>query len=80
MAFGYLFLRKGLYASVILHFTINYLTMPLQVAGDPPALVQIFDVVLFLLIFIGAILFFYYIIRIYKFFVGELEAHEADVG
>jgi hypothetical protein len=74
LAFGYLFLRKGLYASVILHFTINYLTMPLQIAGDPPALVLIFDIVVFLLIFVGALFFFYYIWRIYKFLVGEVEA------
>jgi hypothetical protein len=72
LAFGYLFLRKGLYASVILHFTINYLTMPLQVAGDPPVLVLIFDIVLFLMIFIGAMFFIYYIKRIYEFLTKQI--------
>jgi hypothetical protein len=78
LAFGYLFIRKGLYASVMLHFTINYLSMPLEVASDPPALVLIFDIVLFLLIFVGAMFFIYYIKRIYEFLTKQIEAVEAN--
>jgi len=34
LAFGYLFLRVGLYASIMLHFTFDYLTMPLDLSSS----------------------------------------------
>jgi hypothetical protein len=77
LAFGYLFVRKGLHASMMLHLTINYLTMPLRVVGDPIALVVLFDIALVLLIAVGFILFVYYIIRIFRFIGKATKAPEA---
>jgi hypothetical protein len=34
IAFGYLFLRIGLYASIVLHFTFDYLSMPLDLTSS----------------------------------------------
>jgi hypothetical protein len=34
IAFGYLFLKKGLWASIMLHFTFDYLGMTAQVLGE----------------------------------------------
>ena len=34
LAFGYLFLRVGLYASIVLHFTFDYLSMPLDLSSS----------------------------------------------
>lgn len=34
IAFGYLFLRLGLYSCIMLHFTVDYLTIPMDVSGD----------------------------------------------
>ena len=77
LAFGYLFVRKGLYASMILHLTINYLTMPLRIVGDPLPLVLAFEIALVLMIFVGLILFVYYIIRILKFIGNAAKQAEA---
>lgn len=77
LAFGYLFVRKGLHASMMLHLTINYLTMPLRVVGDPIALVMLFDIALVLLIAVGFILFVYYIIRIFRFIGKATKSSEA---
>jgi hypothetical protein len=34
LAFGYLFLRLGLYAAIMLHFTVDYLGIPIEISGD----------------------------------------------
>ena len=68
MAMGYLYARYGIWASIILHFSIDYLTIPAYVF-DLPSLNIAMDLFIFIGVFIG--LYFLYIYSnafIMKFF------------
>lgn len=70
LALGYLFLRYGVYASIMLHFFIDYLSMPMEVwPGDGTDLA----LGLFLLVtmIVGAIYLVYYTVRAVELFSGR---------
>jgi len=68
VTFGYLFLRHGLAAAIVLHFAIDYRSMPIEVFGVSDG----YLIVLFLLwIGIGAIFTVYYLLRIGEFLTGK---------
>jgi hypothetical protein len=70
LALGYLFLRYGVYASIMLHFTIDYLSMPLEVwPGEGTDLA----LGLFLLVaaLVGVVYLGYYTIRALELFGGR---------
>jgi len=67
VTFGYLFLRHGLAAAVVLHFAIDYRGMPTEVFGFSEA----YMIVLFMLwIGLGAIFTVYYLLRVGEFLTG----------
>lgn len=68
VTFGYLFLRHGLAAAVVLHFVIDYRGMPTEIFGFS----QAYLVVLFWLwMAIGAVFAVYYVIRMTEFLTGK---------
>jgi DNA-directed RNA polymerase subunit RPC12/RpoP len=68
LALGYLFVTHGVYASILLHFSINFLTIPLQMANYPIGPSILFGLLIFFWIFIGIIYFGYYLARILLWF------------
>ncbi len=65
MAFGYLFMRKGLWAAIILHFTFDYLGMTTTVFLEWGIDINnLFNLVYIMLVVIGFILLVHYIIII----------------
>ncbi len=56
LAFGYLFLRFGLWASILLHFAFDYLSMPMEVNSSVTVLVLI-GLLMLIWIAIGAVQF-----------------------
>lgn len=79
IAFGYLFLKYGLPAAIVMHFATDYMTMPSQVFGFSNAL----DIMLVLLWFgLGIAFFIYYVLRIGEFLTGLkfLEERPQPVG
>lgn len=70
LAFGYLFLRYGIAASVTLHFGTDYLSMPSEVA-DSFALAVVTGIGAVVWAGFGLIFFAYYVTRIVEFFTGR---------
>jgi len=69
IAFGYLFLRLGLYASIMLHFTIDYLTIPMDISTS--ALVTVLlGISLLLWEVLGGVYLLVYVYKIYRFLIG----------
>lgn len=67
LMFGYLFLKFGLPSAIVLHFAIDYSSMPAEVFGLSDAYTT-FLILLWLAL--GAVFFVYYIIRIWEFLTG----------
>jgi len=68
LAFGYLFLRFGIAASIVLHFTFDYLSMPTELFGAD--LTVALGILLLVWLAAGAIFTGYYIMRIVEFVTG----------
>ncbi len=72
LAFGYLFLRHGLAAAVMMHFGTDYFSMPSQVfSTDTGALTMITIVLELFWVAVGAVFFAYFITRMAEFFSGK---------
>ncbi|WP_455393119.1 CPBP family intramembrane glutamic endopeptidase [[Eubacterium] cellulosolvens] len=67
-ALGYLFVRKGIFAAILLHFSINFLTIPLKLLNYPLVLNLIYFFIIMLFIGVGIIYFGYYFTRVVKLF------------
>jgi hypothetical protein len=66
IAFGYLFLKVGLYACIILHFSFDYLTIPLDV-WDNLAVLVVLGIVILVWEVVGTGYLISYLIRIFRF-------------
>jgi len=67
LALGFMYLKYGLYASIMLHFAFDYLSMPADVF-DSLAIAILTTVAVVIWAGIGAGFFTYYIVRIIEFF------------
>lgn len=80
---GFLFLRYGLYASIMMHFFVDYLAIPTYVFDSDAALVAV-GLLTLVIIAAGFICFVYYSGKILKFVFGWEIALEkpvtADIG
>lgn len=72
LAFGYIFLKHGLPAAILLHFAFDYLSMPLVIFDDSLAINMIVGIGVLLWAGLGAIFTIYFIIRIIEFISGRL--------
>ena len=74
ITFGYLFLRHGLAAAIVLHFAIDYRAMPAEVFGFSESILIALMLVWMAL---GAVFTVYYLLRVGEFFTGKkyLEEH-----
>jgi len=70
VAFGYLFLRYGIAASIVMHFSTDYLGMPMEVI-DSFGLQAITGIAVLLWIGFGALFFAYYSMRVVEFVTGR---------
>jgi len=70
LAMGYLFLREGLYASIMIHFFFDYLSMPLELDPSVSVVLIMFFLILAWLA-IGAVYFVYYSAKAVSFFLGK---------
>lgn len=70
LAFGYLFLRFGLAASILLHFATNYLGMPIEVFNNN-GLTIITGLGILIWLGFGVIFFAYYVTRVFEFLTGQ---------
>ena len=71
VAFGYLYLRHGLAASILLHFSFDYLSMPLLVFDGSLALTLTVGIGILLWIGLGLLFAIYFTIRIVEFLRGR---------
>jgi hypothetical protein len=70
LVLGYLFLRVGIYASILLHFFIDYLAMPTDVwTGD--AVTVLIGFLTLACIVMGAVYFIYYSNQAFTFLTGK---------
>jgi hypothetical protein len=67
LALGYLYVVKGVYASIILHFTINFLSIPLEMTNYPLAPSILFSLLIYFWLFIGFFYIFIYSKRLVQF-------------
>ena len=70
LAFGYLFLKFGLAASIMLHFATNYLGMPIEVFNST-GLTLITGLGILIWLGLGVMFFSYYLTRIGEFLTGR---------
>jgi hypothetical protein len=71
LALGYLFVVKGVYASIILHFTINFLSIPLEMTNFPLAPSVLFSLLIYFWLFIGFIYILVYSKRLVQTVAGS---------
>lgn len=71
VALGYIYLRHGLAASILLHFSFDYLSMPLLVFDDSIALALAVGVGILLWVGLGLLFVIYFTIRIVEFLSGR---------
>jgi hypothetical protein len=70
LALGYLFLRYGVYASIMLHFFIDFLSMPMEV-WPSGGLANVVIILLELgILLVGAAYFVYYVLKVLDFVNG----------
>lgn len=70
LALGYLFIRFGLYASIMLHFAFDYLSVPLEISNSLIVAVLI-GLVMLVWIAVGTAYFYYYTIRVVEYITGR---------
>lgn len=70
LAFGYLFLKFGLAASIMLHFATDYLGMPIEVFNST-GLTLVTGLGILIWLGFGAMFFSYYLTRIGEFLTGR---------
>ena len=71
LGFGYLFLRHGLPAAIVLHFAFDYMSMPSTVFPDSVGLTVAIVVGILLWAGLGSVFFVYYILRMAEFVTGR---------
>lgn len=72
VAFGYMFLKHGLPAAVMLHFSFDYLSMPIVIFDASMAAQMIVGIGILLWIGLGLIFTIYFSVRIVEFLSGRL--------
>ncbi|UCC92848.1 MAG: CPBP family intramembrane metalloprotease [Thermoplasmata archaeon] len=73
IAFGYLFLKKGLWASIMLHFTFDYLGMTAPVLGEWGVDAEsAMNAVYAFLVIVGIVVMVHYVVIVLKEGPGEL--------
>ena len=74
LAFGYLFLRLGLYACIMLHFLVDYLSVPLDLFPGSTALVLVLGLLILFWDLLGGFYILVYGKRILDFLMGRYAA------
>jgi len=71
LAFGYLFLKLGVYASILLHFAFDFLSIPMQVWPDSIGAVMVLGLLSLLWMAVGAPFLLYYIAKAVGWVTGR---------
>lgn len=70
LVLGFLFLRVGLYASIMLHFAFDYLSIPIEISGSLVVSV-IIGIAMLVWIAVGSCYFYYYATKAIGFVMGK---------
>ncbi len=70
LAFGYLFMKFGIAASIMMHFGTDYISMPSEVTGSTGLLI-LTGIGLLIWLGVGFGLFAYYVTRVVEFLTGK---------
>jgi hypothetical protein len=71
VVFGYMFLRHGLAASILLHFSFDYMSAPLMVFEDSTALFVVLQICVILWLGVGLVFAAYYTTRAVEFILSR---------
>jgi len=71
LAFGYLFLKVGVYAAVLLHFAFDFLSIPLEVAPNALALTMVLGLLSLAWMVVGAPFILYYAAKAVSWMTGR---------
>ncbi|MFP4169508.1 MAG: type II CAAX prenyl endopeptidase Rce1 family protein [Methanomassiliicoccales archaeon] len=71
LGLGYLFLRVGLFAAIILHFSVDYLTIPVALSDQNLAVLLLIGLVILAWLVVGAGYFAYYLTRGIELVTGK---------
>jgi len=71
LAFGYLFLRLGLYACIMLHFMVDYLSVPMDIAPGSTAIVLLLGLLILFWDLLGSVYILAYSKRMFDFLLGR---------
>lgn len=76
LAFGYMFMKHGLASAIMLHFSFDYLSMPMQVFEDSMGLTIVTGLAVLLWVGLGFVFFVYFTMRMVEFVTGLKLAEE----
>ena len=76
LAFGYMFMRHGLASAIMLHFSFDYLSLPLEVFDANLALELAMSIGILLWVGLGFVFFAYFVLRMTEFITGLRFAEE----
>ena len=79
LAMGYLYLKKGIFASILLHFSFNYLTPLTELLKDNFTATLILGFMILVLALLGAFFFAYYTREVIRFFSSKAEVKPPEV-
>ncbi len=71
LAMGYLFLKFGIYASIMFHFFTDYLSVPLSVFPESESLAMILGLLILIFLAVGAVFFVYYLLKGVGYTIGR---------
>lgn len=71
LAFGYLFLRLGLYAAIMLHFAVDYLSIPIELTGDALVVTLVLGLLILFWDVVGGVYIVVFANRIFRFLAGK---------
>ncbi len=71
LAFGYLFLKLGVYASILLHFAFDFLSVPMEVWPGSFALEMVLGLLSLLWMVVGVAFLVYYLAKAFGWLTGK---------
>ncbi|UCH89571.1 MAG: CPBP family intramembrane metalloprotease [Thermoplasmata archaeon] len=74
LAFGYLFVVKGLHVAILLHFAFDYMMIPLELFNNNIILSMVYGLIILFFFALGFIFFIYFGIQVGEFTVDKMKA------
>ena len=78
LAFGYLFVRFGIYAAIMLHFSLNFLSIPIDYFNPSLGVEFIIALMIWACLAAGVMFLIYYSLRLWKFITQSVAQKKID--